>query len=463
MAIKIMKWLHQMRRLVDGCILLCSFALIQYSPYLTIGKIDKNEWLLLAVLLGTWFIASGVTKLYKDRVSNKYVEEIVIVFYTLFVQFVLMVALLYVGNAKIAILFLVEILCFFGLLQLVIKYVIRKKIHYSFLNDTKLSQKLVIIGTNDSIVKLHQTITTHYYYGYNCVGYLSEKDFGINNLVWLGIPSDLKEIIDNKKIEKVIVSLPILTEEAVRFYLETCDAKGIKTIIVPNYYQFTSTSFEVDQIGLIPIINLRALPLDKFENKYGKRIFDIIFSSLFLILIASWFFWLVALLIKLTSKGPVFFVQERWGFNNKKMKCYKFRTMQMQKEATDVFTHTKKDDPRVTPIGKWFRILSIDEMPQFINVLMGSMSVVGPRPHVTPQNIEYMQKIDSYLLRHQVKPGLTGWAQVNGARGEIADTQDMQTRLNYDLFYIHRWSFWLDIQIILQTIVNIFKGDTHAY
>ena len=458
-----MKWLHQMRRLIDGCILLCSFALIQYCPYLTIGKINKNEWLLLAVLLVTWFVAAGVSKLYKDRVSNKYVEEIVIVFYTLFVQFVLMVALLYVGNAKIAILFLVEILCLFGFLQLVIKYVIRKKIHYSFLNDTQLSQKLVIIGTNESIVKLYQTITTHYYYGYNCIGYLSEKDFGINNLPWLGYPNTLKEIIDNKKVEKVIVSLPILTEDAVRFYLETCDAKGIKTIIVPNYYQFTSTSFEVDQIGLIPIINLRALPLDKFENKYGKRIFDIVFSSLFLIFIASWFFWLVALLIKLTSKGPVFFVQERWGFNNKKMKCYKFRTMHIQKNETNVFAHTKKDDPRVTSIGKWLRILSIDEMPQFVNVLMGSMSVVGPRPHVTPQNIEYMQKIDSYLLRHQVKPGLSGWAQVNGARGEIADTQDMQTRLNYDLFYIHRWSFWLDIQIILQTIVNIFKGDTHAY
>ncbi|TSA57123.1 MAG: hypothetical protein D4R41_06870, partial [Sediminibacterium sp.] len=234
MAIKIMKWLHQMRRLIDGCILLGSFALIQYSPSATIAKINKNEWLLLAVLLVTWYLASGVSKLYKDRVSNKYVEEIVVVFYTLFVQFVLLVALLYVGNAKIAILFLVEILCLFGVLQLVIKYVIRKKIHYSFLNDTQLSQKLVIIGTNESIVKLHQTITTHFYYGYNCIGYLSENDFGINNLPWLGNPSALKEIIDNKKVEKVIVSLPILTEEAVRFYLETCDAKGIKTIIVPN-------------------------------------------------------------------------------------------------------------------------------------------------------------------------------------------------------------------------------------
>ena len=171
----------------------------------------------------------------------------------------------------------------------------------------------------------------------------------------------------------------------------------------------------------------------------------------------------MALLIKLTSKGPVFFVQERWGFNNTKMNCYKFRTMYVNTNGSDKFEHTIKNDPRVTPIGKWLRTWSIDEMPQFWSVLIGTMSVVGPRPHVTPQNVEYLQKIDSYLLRHQVKPGLTGWAQVNGARGEMPDIQHMQTRLNYDLYYIHRWSFWLDLQIILQTIVNLFKGDVHAY
>ena len=110
-----------------------------------------------------------------------------------------------------------------------------------------------------------------------------------------------------------------------------------------------------------------------------------------------------------------------------------------------------------------FKYVYLDELPQFWSVLIGTMSVVGPRPHVTPQNVEYLQKIDSYLLRHQVKPGLTGWAQVNGARGEMPDIQHMQTRLNYDLYYIHRWSFWLDLQIILQTIVNLFKGDVHAY
>ena len=261
----------------------------------------------------------------------------------------------------------------------------------------------------------------------------------------------------------IIVALPSISESLIRYFLETCDAHGIKTFIVPNYYQYTSTSFEINQIGLIPVINLRALPLDKSENKFLKRAFDIIFSSLFLLLIGSWLFPLLAILIKLNSKGPVFFKQERWGINNKKMNCYKFRTMYHQKAGESEFVQATKNDPRVTSVGKWLRSLSIDETPQFWNVLIDNMSVVGPRPHVTPQNLEYSEKIESYRLRHQVKPGLTGWAQVNGARGETPDIEHMQARVNYDLYYIHQWNFWLDIQIVLQTIVNVFKVDKHAY
>jgi putative colanic acid biosynthesis UDP-glucose lipid carrier transferase len=280
---------------------------------------------------------------------------------------------------------------------------------------------------------------------------------------YLGHPDELAEVLKKYQIEKVIVALPSLSESLIRYFLETCDNHGIKTFIVPNYYQFTSTSFEINQIGLIPVINLRALPLDKSENKFLKRVFDIVFSSLFLLLIGSWLFPLMAILIKLNSKGPVFFKQERWGINNKKMNCYKFRTMYHQKAGDNEFVQATKNDPRVTSFGKWLRSLSIDETPQFWNVLIDNMSVVGPRPHVTPQNLEYSEKIESYLLRHQVKPGLTGWAQVNGARGETPDIEHMQTRVNYDLYYIHQWNFWLDIQIVLQTIVNVFKVDKHAY
>ena len=459
--------LYKMRRFLDVLILVLSFYSIQTIAVKGLAAFiptpQKNQTLLLVILIFTWFVSAIFTKLYKDRVSNNFVEEIVIVLNAGIIQFILVAAILFISKSTIDAIFIAAVIVLFGLLQVLVKYLIRKKIHWSFFNDQTLSQKLILIGTASSIQKLSETLTTHFYYGYNCIGYVSEQDFNIPDLQWLGNTDKLANVIDVHQVQKVIVSLPSLTETSIRYYLETCDAKNVKTLIVPNYEQFTSTTFEIDQIGLIPVLNLRSLPLDKYENELWKRIFDIVFSAAFLIFIATWLFPLVALLIKLTSKGPVFFVQERWGFNNTKMNCYKFRTMYVNTNGSDKFEHTVKNDPRVTPIGKWLRTWSIDEMPQFWSVLIGTMSVVGPRPHVTPQNVEYLQKIDSYLLRHQVKPGLTGWAQVNGARGEMPDIQHMQTRLNYDLYYIHRWSFWLDLQIILQTIVNLFKGDVHAY
>ncbi len=457
--------LHEKRRIIDAFLLVLSFEMVQVFPFGLLETPITNAILLLAILLFSWFIAASNTKLYKDRISNKYVEEIVYVFNTLTIQFVLIAAFLYAYNKKIALplIFLIYLQIVFGLIQLSIKYLIRKKIHYDYLHDSSMLQKLLIVGSAESTEKLNQTIKANFFYGYNCIGYLSEEDRKISEVNYLGHPDELAEVLKKHQIEKVIVALPSISESLIRYFLETCDAHGIKTFIVPNYYQYTSTSFEINQIGLIPVINLRALPLDKSENKFLKRAFDIIFSSLFLLLIGSWLFPLLAILIKLNSKGPVFFKQERWGINNKKMNCYKFRTMYHQKAGESEFVQATKNDPRVTSVGKWLRSLSIDETPQFWNVLIDNMSVVGPRPHVTPQNLEYSEKIESYRLRHQVKPGLTGWAQVNGARGETPDIEHMQARVNYDLYYVHQWNFWLDIQIVLQTIVNVFKVDKHAY
>jgi putative colanic acid biosynthesis UDP-glucose lipid carrier transferase len=457
--------LHEKRRIIDAFLLALSFEMVQVFPIGLLENPIQNSILLIAVLILSWFIAASNTKLYKDRISNKYVEEIVYVFNTLTIQFVLIAAFLYAYNKKISLplVFLIYLQIVFGLIQLSIKYLIRKKIHHDYLHDSSMLQKLLIVGSAETTQKLNQTIKANFYYGYNCIGYLSEEDRKLTDVNYLGHPDELAEVLKKYQIEKVIVALPSLSESLIRYFLETCDAHGIKTFIVPNYYQYTSTSFEINQIGLIPVINLRALPLDKSENKFLKRAFDIIFSSLFLLLIGSWLFPLMAILIKLNSKGPVFFKQERWGINNKKMNCYKFRTMYHQKAGEKEFVQATKNDPRVTSVGKWLRSLSIDETPQFWNVLIDNMSVVGPRPHVTPQNLEYSEKIESYRLRHEVKPGLTGWAQVNGARGETPDIEHMQARVNYDLYYIHQWNFWLDIQIVLQTIVNVFKVDKHAY
>lgn len=465
MSKKIILRLHEKRRIIDAITILVSLEIIGLIPLNILQISISNPVLLFFILLLSWFIAASNTKLYKDRISNKYVEEIVIVLNTLIIQFIIIAAFLFIYNKKIN-LPISFLLCFqilFGFTQLLVKYAIRKKIHYDYLHDSSMLQKLLIVGSAESTQKLNQTIKANFFYGYNCIGYLSEEDRKLTDVNYLGHPDELAEVLKKHEIEKVIVALPSLSESLIRYFLETCDNHGIKTFIVPNYYQFTSTSFEINQIGLIPVINLRALPLDKSENKFLKRAFDIIFSSLFLLLIGSWLFPILAILIKLNSKGPVFFKQERWGINNKKMNCYKFRTMYHQKAGENEFVQATKNDPRVTSLGTWLRSLSIDETPQFWNVLIDNMSVVGPRPHVTPQNLEYSEKIESYRLRHQVKPGLTGWAQVNGARGETPDIEHMQTRVNYDLYYVHQWNFWLDIQIVLQTIVNVFKEDKHAY
>ena len=176
---------------------------------------------------------------------------------------------------------------------------------------------------------------------------------------------------------------------------------------------------------------------------------------------------LIALAIKLTSKGPVIFKQERWGLNNEKIVCYKFRTMAADSSDIDgngYYNQASKDDPRITSgFGAFLRSTNMDELPQFWNVFLGNMSVVGPRPHPTPLNLESMHTVENYMLRHVVKPGITGWAQVNGARGETRVPGSMQQRVNFDLYYIHRWTFWLDGQIILQTVINVFRGDQNAY
>jgi putative colanic acid biosynthesis UDP-glucose lipid carrier transferase len=208
------------------------------------------------------------------------------------------------------------------------------------------------------------------------------------------------------------------------------------------------------------------LPLDKWQNKLLKRIFDIIFALLVFFTVGLILFPLIALFIKLTSKGPILFKQERWGLNNQKITCYKFRTMVQESSDLDEngkYLQAQKDDPRITLIGGFLRKSNLDELPQFLNVLLGNMSVVGPRPHPTPLNIESMHTVDNYMLRHIVLPGISGWAQVNGCRGETKTSSDMQRRVDFDLYYIHRWTFWLDCQIILQTVINIIRGDQNAY
>ena len=355
-----------------------------------------------------------------------------------------------------------NILTFLAILS---KYAIRKKIH-AYLNKGIFYDQVLLVGSSKAAEEFIDAVKRYYYYGYKCIGYIDDQDQLKKECAYLGNLNDLNSILRTSEIDEVFIALPTNENEKIQNCIAICDGLNVKVRILPNLSEFTSSSIYINNIGLLPVVNVGDLPLDKKENRILKRTFDIIFSSLFFIFIGSFIFPLLAVIIKLSSRGPVFFKQERWGLNNKRITCYKFRSM--YKESSDIdehgnFQQAQKNDPRITLIGKILRKTNMDELPQFWNVLIGNMSVVGPRPHPTQLNIQSMELVDNYMLRHMVIPGITGLAQVNGCRGETKTTEDMQKRVNFDLYYIQRWNFWLDLQIIIQTVINIFRGDQNAY
>jgi putative colanic acid biosynthesis UDP-glucose lipid carrier transferase len=399
---------------------------------------------------------SNFSKLYADRRSNKFSEEIIFILYHIILFAVVLSSSLFFlqPGAHYNYKFFLSFLTYSFLLATITKYILRKNRHAAFYQG-KFYDSILLVGDTPAAHNFSETVKKYFYYGYQCVGILAEEN--INQLT--------QKLIETH-IDEVVIALPNDKYSLIQQCIDVCDSQKIKVRILPDLRQYATSSVYINNIGRVPVMNVGGLPLDKWENKFLKRVFDILFSLLFFITIGIILFPLVALLIKLSSKGPVFFKQERWGLNNKLIICYKFRTMIQESQDVDEsgkYLQAHKNDPRITKIGNILRKTNLDEIPQFWNVLLGNMSVVGPRPHPTPLNQESMHTVDNYMLRHIVLPGITGWAQVNGCRGETKTIEEMQERVDFDLSYIHRWTFWLDCQIILQTIINLIRGDQNAY
>ncbi|MDB5206306.1 MAG: undecaprenyl-phosphate glucose phosphotransferase [Flavisolibacter sp.] len=332
-------------------------------------------------------------------------------------------------------------------------------------SSDKLLRKVLIVGAGQAGMDFYQNYVTNKYYGYQLTGFLDEEKQPALNGHYLGKTTDLERVIAKHEFDDIVVAMPMVSETQIENIISVGEREGKRVRIIPNYQRFGDGKMKVDSMGSLSIITLRSLPLDVVDNKIYKRVFDLLFSSCVIIFLFSWLFPIIAVIIKLTSKGPVLFKQQRWGLNNKVIICWKFRSMKACSKDVDEqgrYLQAYKNDPRITSIGRFLRKSNLDEMPQFFNVFTGSMSVVGPRPHPVPLNLESKDSVEKYLMRHWVKPGITGWAQVNGYRGETKAPSLMKKRVKYDLWYIENWTFWLDLQIIAQTLVNIVKGEKNA-
>ena len=443
---------------------LCAFFFLEKSSRLVPFSVHL---VFVSTSVFSWYLSARISRLNTDRRFNKYAEEIIFIGYT-----ILLFAIVQGANIFFFQLFLYYnsyffynyLAILFGFLFLV-KYVVRKYLH-TITNKGKIFERVVIVADPDYANHFFDILTRNAFYGYKCLGALYDVSARFDLCPYLGKSDQLESIIKEMDLDEVVIALPQKKEKEINRIITVCNQHRINVRIIPNFTHLTASPMTIENIGLIPVISQQALPLDEWGNQLIKRAFDVLFSISFFVLIASWLFPILILLVKVSSRGPIFFKQQRWGLNNSHINVYKFRTMHFLAptfRGDGTFIQTEEEDTRVTTLGKFLRKTSLDELPQFLNVLRGDMSVVGPRPHSIPHNLESLNVVSSYTLRHIIKPGITGWAQVNGFRGITKTNLDMQNRVNFDLYYIRKWSFLLDCQIVLQTIINLLKGEEQAY
>lgn len=322
---------------------------------------------------------------------------------------------------------------------------------------------VALVGDGSNMVELYEEMTADPTSGFKVVGYFAEhpSDNYPKECRYLGTPQEVIPYLKKSKAEQLYCGLTSSHSKEILPIISYCENNLIHFYSVPNVRNYLKRRMHLELIGNVPVLDIRQEPLAQPENRLAKRLFDIVFSLLFLCTIFPIIFIIIGLAIKITSPGPIFFKQKRSGKENKEFWCYKFRSMRVNKDSDKV--QATLNDPRKTRLGNFMRKTSIDELPQFINVLLGDMSVVGPRPHMLKHTEEYSKLIDKYMVRHLVKPGITGWAQVTGFRGETKELWQMEGRVERDIWYLEHWTFMLDLYIIYKTVKNAVRGEKEAY
>jgi len=426
---------------------------------------SSNVLLYFLILCSAWYISSRNTELYDDFRTNRYISEFITLIPNLLFQILTLICLQYITkNELLTRRESVIYIALLSMLMIIGKYLFKqyKLAKWSKGKDTR---NILIVGNGEYARELHGLISGGKQFGYKLVGIINETPPKYVHEGYLGGLHKTEEVIVENEVDEMIICSSDANQATLTNLLDVSDKYAVKVRIIPEYFKFNSSRFKMDMFGTLPMVTVREVPLEQYASSLIKRGFDLSFSFLLFVFIFSWLFPLIALAIRLDSRGPVFFLQERWGKGGKVFKCYKFRTMRHKSSTVKggTFYQTVKDDPRITRVGRFLRKSNLDELPQIINVLLGEMSLVGPRPHAVRHSIETREKIPNYLLRHLVKPGITGWAQANGYRGETTNDFLMEKRVELDIWYVENWNFWLDVRIVLMTAYNMVKGDKNAY
>lgn len=406
-------------------------------------------WLILAFIFKSQHITPDTRK---KIIAFRYIR-IIVFFFVLFLLYFQVFPLEYISRHDIKFIFPV----FFGLI-VIWKYTL----YYAFRIYRKLGynyRNVLIIGMNNATRQLKTYFKSSILNGYRFIGFVDHEVDKKNQII--GNWQEIKKIIEQYSIDEIYIAWDRIPVSHHHIITEIVTEYPIKIRIVPELGSLSGLQSELINYNHIPVIQVHPGPLSFWYNRLIKRLFDVLFSTLLILLVLSWFVPLLYIVSIFDKRGGVFFKQLRTGLNGKKFICLKFRSMLQNPEAD--FKQATKNDGRITSIGKFLRKTSLDELPQFINVFLGQMSVVGPRPHMLKHTDEYRKLAKKFMMRHAVKPGITGLAQIYGYRGEILHQKDLTERVNLDVKYVENWSVGLDIRIIFLTIKELLKGQKMAY
>lgn len=468
------KYLNRVQVILDIVTILLSFILswvIRFkSPfYSTVGgTLTFSQYLIPMVFMTPIFIVCfSIFKLYLPFRFKSYIEEAINVIKGIMLSLLIFVVILFLfKDIHYSRTFLLMFTVVSTILIIIERVILRRVLRGVRLKGYN-KKHIIIVGYSDLCIEFLERISKNKHWGYNVVGIVDDSmslnrrndeiAITVDNIEILGKTRELEEILASYHVDEVFITLNIKEYEKLSYIITVTEKLGIRTQIIPDYFKYIPAKPYIEELDGLPVINIRYVPLDNLINKIVKRAFDII-GSLILILLAGPVMIAEAIIIKITSPGPVIFHQERVGLNNKTFTMYKFRSMNVQKESDEKLEWTTQNDPRKTKFGSFIRKTSLDELPQFFNVLFGDMSLVGPRPERPFFVEQFKEEIPKYMVKHQIRPGITGWAQVSGWRGDTSIVK----RIECDIYYLENWSFGFDFKILFLTA---FKGfvNKNAY